>query len=81
MHRLQRGDIGFRDRWDFLIESCIYSSPRVSASKPCPCSMDRADRVRGLVLGCALGDAVGLATECATESVYPCVIIDHCGRT
>lgn len=43
--------------------------------------MDRADRVRGLVLGCALGDAVGLATECATESVYPCVIIDHCGRT
>ena len=29
--------------------------------------MDRGDRVRGLVLGCALGDAVGLATEFMTK--------------
>ena len=30
--------------------------------------MDRADRVRGLVLGCALGDAVGLCTEFMTAT-------------
>ncbi|CAE7321472.1 NOV [Symbiodinium microadriaticum] len=32
------------------------------------CSMDKADRVKGLVLGCALGDAVGLATEFMTAA-------------
>ncbi|CAE7328645.1 unnamed protein product [Symbiodinium natans] len=43
--------------------------------------MDKADRIRGLVLGCALGDAVGLAAEFMTaeeaRGTYEKLLLDR----